>query len=94
MSGYTEDVLLRRGALEWWASFLPKPFTPKDVARKVQMLACYESQAKLKRASVAMTANTDGFCSAQTRFVMKWETSSDGMAQTPISMISSEQKML
>jgi CheY-like chemotaxis protein len=36
MSGYAEDILLRRGALETWASYLQKPFTPNDLARRVR----------------------------------------------------------
>ena len=31
MSGYTEDVIIRRGVLEQGTSFISKPFTAKDL---------------------------------------------------------------
>jgi PAS domain S-box-containing protein len=36
MSGYTEDDIFRRGALEAGAAFLEKPFTPKSLSDKVR----------------------------------------------------------
>jgi CheY-like chemotaxis protein len=36
MSGYADDVVLRRGELERWASFLQKPFTPEALARHIR----------------------------------------------------------
>ena len=38
MSGYTADVIVRRGVLDEGAHFLPKPFTQGDLARKVHDL--------------------------------------------------------
>ena len=35
MSGYTEDEVVRQGALETSAAFLQKPFAPNDLLRKV-----------------------------------------------------------
>src|SRR5690606_31900088 len=36
MSGYTPQEILRRGTLEFNASFIAKPFTPDDLVRKVR----------------------------------------------------------
>ncbi len=36
VSGYTDDAILRRGALEPGAAFLQKPFSPAALARKVR----------------------------------------------------------
>jgi nitrogen-specific signal transduction histidine kinase/CheY-like chemotaxis protein len=36
LSGHTEDAILRAGVREAEISFLPKPFTPEDLARKVR----------------------------------------------------------
>ena len=36
MSGYTADVVTHRGIVEGGSSFLQKPFTPTDLARKVR----------------------------------------------------------
>jgi len=36
MSGYADDVILRTGELEPWASYLQKPFTPEVLARRVR----------------------------------------------------------
>jgi DNA-binding response OmpR family regulator len=36
MSGYTDDVIARHGALEPGIAFLQKPFTPHGLAEKVR----------------------------------------------------------
>jgi PAS domain S-box-containing protein len=38
MSGYTDDVVVRHGVAEAEAAFLPKPFSPSDLAQKVREL--------------------------------------------------------
>ena len=38
MSGYTDDVVLQRGGLEPGMGFLPKPFSPETLGRKVRSL--------------------------------------------------------
>ncbi len=38
MSGYTDDAIVHRGVLEPGLNFLEKPFSPKDLARKVREL--------------------------------------------------------
>ena len=38
MSGYAEDLRLRRHELEAWASYLQKPFTPEQLARRVRQV--------------------------------------------------------
>jgi hypothetical protein len=36
MSGYTDDVITRQGTLDPDTAFLPKPFGPDALARKVR----------------------------------------------------------
>jgi hypothetical protein len=36
MSGYTSDVVLRRGVIEEAVRFLPKPFSPAALAHAVR----------------------------------------------------------
>jgi CheY-like chemotaxis protein len=36
MSGYAEDAVARQGRIDPGAAFVPKPFTPADLARKVR----------------------------------------------------------
>ena len=36
MSGYTDDAVVHRGALEPGTSFIQKPFSPSGLARKVR----------------------------------------------------------
>jgi CheY-like chemotaxis protein len=38
MSGYTDDAVVRHGALEGDIAFLPKPFGPLELARKVRQV--------------------------------------------------------
>jgi FixJ family two-component response regulator len=35
-SGYTDDVIVRRGLIKRGAGFIEKPFTPNALARKVR----------------------------------------------------------
>jgi DNA-binding response OmpR family regulator len=36
MSGYTDDAVVRHGALEAGIAFIQKPFTPDTLTRKVR----------------------------------------------------------
>jgi hypothetical protein len=36
MSGYTDDAIVHRGMLEQGTNFMPKPFAPQTLARKVK----------------------------------------------------------
>ena len=35
-SGYTSDIIAHRGVLEYGVTYIPKPFSPHDLASKVR----------------------------------------------------------
>ncbi len=42
MSGYTADVIAHRGVLDADVEYLPKPFTPDSLARKIRELLAHK----------------------------------------------------
>jgi DNA-binding response OmpR family regulator len=38
MSGYTDDTVVRHGILEAKAEFLQKPFSPRDLLRRIRQV--------------------------------------------------------
>ncbi len=42
VSGYTADVIAHRGVLDADVEYLPKPFTPDSLARKIRELLAHK----------------------------------------------------
>jgi len=54
-SGYTDDVIAQHGVLEQGISFLPKPYTPASLTRKVRAILDDVTDTTILRKQDAMT---------------------------------------